>query len=127
MAKSEHCFFWFRRDLRTEDNHGLWQALRSGKKVIPVFIFDTHILSELPKKDHRVAFIHEQLCELQKQFRALHSDLVVLHETPLQAWTDMYNKYGAADIYTNRDHEPYAVNRDKEISEFSSKFNRSFF
>ena len=32
--------FWFRRDLRLKDNHGLYQALESGKKVLPFFIFD---------------------------------------------------------------------------------------
>ena len=32
---------WFRRDLRLEDNAALYHALTSGKKVLPVFIFDT--------------------------------------------------------------------------------------
>lgn len=36
--------FWFRRDLRLEDNVGLYQALQSGYPVLPLFIFDDAIL-----------------------------------------------------------------------------------
>ncbi len=39
--------FWFRRDLRFFDNTGLFQALSSGKPVLPVFIFDRNILNKL--------------------------------------------------------------------------------
>ena len=53
--------FWFRRDLRLEDNVGLFHALNSTEKVLPIFIFDESILSQLPKEDARVSFIHEQL------------------------------------------------------------------
>jgi deoxyribodipyrimidine photo-lyase len=51
--------FWFRRDLRLEDNAGLYHALKSGKPVLPIFIFDETILERLEdKKDKRVQFIH---------------------------------------------------------------------
>jgi deoxyribodipyrimidine photo-lyase len=49
--------FWFRRDLRLEDNHGLFKALNGGNKVIPIFIFDTEILDKLPQSDARVEYI----------------------------------------------------------------------
>ena len=32
--------FWFRRDLRLNDNHGLFEALNSSNHVLPIFIFD---------------------------------------------------------------------------------------
>ena len=37
MKKS---IFWFRRDLRLEDNIGLFQALSQPNTVQPIFIFD---------------------------------------------------------------------------------------
>ena len=45
--------FWFRRDLRLDDNKGLYKALRGGNKVLPIFIFDTEITSKLSKDDAR--------------------------------------------------------------------------
>ena len=48
--------FWFRRDLRLHDNHGLYEALKSSNEVLPVFIFDKIILNRLSdKKDKRVS------------------------------------------------------------------------
>tara|TARA_B110000503_G_scaffold139140_2_gene226844 strand:- start:1343 stop:1519 length:177 start_codon:yes stop_codon:yes gene_type:complete len=52
--------FWFRRDLRLEDNHALFLALQH-ENVIPIFIFDTSILSKLDKDDARVSFIFQSL------------------------------------------------------------------
>ena len=46
----EVSIFWFRRDLRLEDNAGLWKALKSGHPVVPIFIFDTNILNQLEDK-----------------------------------------------------------------------------
>ena len=43
--KTKVSIFWFRRDLRLEDNIGLTQALSSGFPVLPIFIFDTAILN----------------------------------------------------------------------------------
>ena len=49
--------FWFRRDLRLEDNTALTQALKC-KNVLPIFIFDSSILNKLEKDDSRISFIH---------------------------------------------------------------------
>ena len=40
--------FWFRRDLRLDDNSALINALAEGIPVLSVFIFDTSIIDELP-------------------------------------------------------------------------------
>ena len=43
--------YWFRRDLRLEDNNALYGALQSKEPVLPLFIFDENILNELPDDD----------------------------------------------------------------------------
>jgi deoxyribodipyrimidine photo-lyase len=59
--------FWFRRDLRLEDNAALYHALEKGKPVLPIFIFDRAILDELENKnDSRVNFIHRSVISLQE-------------------------------------------------------------
>ena len=50
MSKQQVSFFWSRRDLRLEDNIGLFQALQSQYPVIPLFIFDDAILDSLPNR-----------------------------------------------------------------------------
>lgn len=103
--------FWFRRDLRLEDNAGLYHALRENKNVLPVFIFDTNILETLDKDDRRIAFIHEALTALREALHALGSSLLVLHGDPVK----IYKQIEPKAVYTNHDFEPYARERDETI------------
>jgi len=64
--KKELSIFWFRRDLRLQDNVGLFFALSENKNVLPIFIFDNEILELLPKNDARVNFIHDSLLAISK-------------------------------------------------------------
>ncbi len=108
--------FWFRRDLRLEDNAGLYHALKGPHPVLPLFIFDTNILEELEDKaDRRVAFIHRQVSAIQDQLQQWGSTLEVLHDTPAGAFEKLTESYEIACVYTNRDYEPYALQRDKDI------------
>lgn len=120
--------FWFRRDLRLHDNAGLYHALRSGKKVIPVFIFDKKILDELEnKEDKRVDFIHRNLTAIQKELNDIGSTLHVLHGTPEECYKQLIKEYDVTAVYTNHDYEPYAGERDKKIADYLASNNIAFY
>lgn len=110
-------FFWHRRDLRYNDNAGLYRALRAGGQVQPIFIFDREILDKLPKRDARVAFIHQCVTELAEAYRAYGSDLWVFYGKPLKVWKKLCKQHDVSAIYTNRDYEPYAIARDKAVAD----------
>ncbi|MEQ6119557.1 deoxyribodipyrimidine photo-lyase [Reichenbachiella sp. MALMAid0571] len=109
--------FWFRRDLRLHDNHGLFMALRSGLPVLPIFIFDKEILSGLPKDDARVSFIHNTLKGINQQLQKVNSSLFIKHDHILEAWKKILDQYEIQEVFTNHDYEPYALNRDKEVQQ----------
>lgn len=114
--------FWFRRDLRLHDNHGLHAALQTGLPVLPVFIFDTDILNQLAdKRDRRVEFIHGALAEMQHQLRKHTGDLVVRHGRPEEIWRRLLKEYDIRAVYTNTDYEPYAVRRDRAVERVLSE------
>jgi len=109
--------FWFRRDLRLHDNAGLYHALKQGRPVVPVFIFDRNILDELEdREDRRVAFIHSSLQEIERLLRVIGSRLDVRYGFPDEIWKQLIKDYKIEDVYTNHDHEPYARNRDAEVA-----------
>lgn len=111
--------FWFRRDLRLYDNAGLYQALRSGFPVVPLFIFDTNILKGLEDKaDKRVDFIHRQLEQMQTQLVATGSTLHILNSTPDEVFSQLVSRYNVQAVYTNHDYEPYAKERDNRIASY---------
>ena len=132
----EHKFtyFWFRRDLRVNDNHGFYQALHSGNKVKSIFIFDTNILSKLSQKnDARVEFIHQQVSHLKTIFNGNHpdfeghsSDIEVWYGDPVEVWTKILSTNTVAEIFTNTDYEPNAIIRDAKIAEICEKNHCNF-
>ncbi len=110
---------WFRRDLRLEDNAALYHALKSGFPVVPIFIFDPHILDKLDnKKDLRVNFIHQELKRIKTELVELGSNLNVYYGTPEEVWIKINQQFNIKAVFTNRDYEPYAKERDHKIAEF---------
>jgi len=126
--KSTVNIFWFRRDLRLHDNAGLYHALREGHPVVPIFIFDKHILDELEdQQDRRVEFIHQALGDMQVQLKKLGSTLDVRYGTPESVFHELRNDYSINKVYTNHDYEPYARTRDSVIAEWLGSEGIGFF
>jgi deoxyribodipyrimidine photo-lyase len=116
--------FWFRRDLRLEDNTALFHALQSEHSILPIFIFDTDILDKLEnKKDARVQFIHDSLLEIQVKLIEAGSSLEILHGKPEEAFKKLLSKYKIEKVFTNNDYEPYATDRDNNIKILLEKNN----
>ncbi|WP_239985897.1 MULTISPECIES: cryptochrome/photolyase family protein [Arenibacter] len=119
--------FWFRRDLRIEDNTALAKALENNIPVLPIFIFDSHILNELSKNDARVGFIHQSILKIKDSIKAHGSDILCLSGDPKAVWQELISKFNVTKVYTNKDYEPYAIARDKEIAELLSKKGIPFY
>ncbi len=119
--------FWFRRDLRLKDNHGLYQALESGKKVLPIFIFDEDILDLLENKyDKRVDFIVQALQTLNSFLKSKNKGIKIFKGKPLEIYKKLTENYEIEAVYSNEDYEPYAIKRDQEIADFLASKNINF-
>lgn len=108
---------WFRRDLRLHDNAALYHALKSGTPVLPIFIFDQHILDKLEDKaDRRVEFIHLALQQMQTQLVQMGSTMEVYYGTPESVFSKLLENYSVQAVFTNHDYEQYAIDRDARIA-----------
>jgi len=117
--KEKYSLFWFRRDLRLKDNAALHHAIKSGKRVLCLFIFDTEILDQLERNDDtRVSFIHKQLQKINQQLINLGSRLIVKNGAVLSCFQEFSQEYSMANVYTNKDYEPFAIARDQLISDY---------
>lgn len=114
---NSYVIHWFRRDLRLEDNTALAKATEQSFPVKCIFIFDTQILEELPKNDRRVSFIHKQLARLKEQLRQKGSELNIYHGDIVAIWEELAKDKELKAVFTNRDYEPYARERDAEIKQ----------
>ncbi|MBK9290599.1 MAG: deoxyribodipyrimidine photo-lyase [Bacteroidetes bacterium] len=109
--------FWFRRDLRLDDNHGLYRALSSGLPVQLLFIFDKAILQKLEsKQDARVTFIHDQLARLNQELKPFDTSILVEYGRPVEVFDKILDQKQVHTVFTNEDYEPYAIERDMAIA-----------
>jgi deoxyribodipyrimidine photo-lyase len=121
-VKKKISIFWFRRDLRIEDNHGLLQALHGAWPVMPIFIFDPNILLKLnSKQDARVEFILSALQNIQHKLIPHGSSLNVIHATPVEAYEQLADQFDIQAIYANHDYEKYAEVRDGSIQTWAQQ------
>ena len=126
--KEEFAIFWFRRDLRLDDNAGLYRALKSGFKILPIFIFDENILQKLDnKKDRRVDFIHQAVRNIKNQLTEMGFNLVVLNGKPVDIFNNLFQEYDIKAVYCNHDYEKYANIRDISIGNICLKNSAKFF
>ena len=107
--------FWHRRDLRIQDNAGLYHALKNNKSVQAIFIFDSNILINLEKNDQRIIFIHQEISCLKNLYQKLGSELMVFFGNPTEVIPKIALEKKCTAVYFNKDYEPYARERDKEI------------
>ena len=117
MKKEAVSVFWFRRDLRLDDNRGLFEALNSPFPVLPIFIFDSEITDELDKDDARITFIYDSLNKMSIQLGVRSSSIYCTKGDPIAVWRDLLNKYNVKSVYANEDYEPYAIKRDQEVAQ----------
>ena len=119
--------FWFRRDLRLDDNVGFYNALKSEHPVLPIFIFDEEILKKLPKDDARLTFIYETLQKMRAKLEDKNSSSIAMfHGEPKAVYKNLLEKYNIDTVFTNRDYEPYAKDRDDKIQQLLNDNNIKF-
>ncbi|MFC7357059.1 cryptochrome/photolyase family protein [Jejudonia soesokkakensis] len=119
--------FWFRRDLRLDDNVGFYKALHGKFPVLPIFIFDSEILEDLPKDDARVTFIFETLQSMRNELQEYGSSIAIYHGKPLEVYKKLLKEFDIQNVITNRDYETYAQNRDEEIANYLSDKEIGFY
>ncbi len=107
--------FWFRRDLRLEDNTALYAALKSDFPVLPLFIFDNNILEDLSNEDPRFSFIYDTLKNINIKLNYTGSSILCLKGDTVKIWEELINSFDIHQVYINKDYEPYAIERDGKV------------
>ena len=112
--------FWHRRDLRLADNLGLVAAAQISPGVTGVYVLDPAVINpppELPPMaPARLWFLIESLVELQQRWREAGSRLLVVEGDPVAVLPQVAQQIGAEAVVWNRDVEPYARKRDRQVA-----------
>ena len=113
--------FWHRRDLRLADNLGLAAAVEISPAVTGVYVLDPQVIAPPehlpPMAPARLWFLIESLIELQQRWRDAGSRLLVLEGDPVAVLPQLAEQIGAEAVLWNRDVEPYARERDRQVAQ----------
>jgi deoxyribodipyrimidine photo-lyase len=117
--------FIFRRDLRIQDNIGLHEMSQICKRIIPIFIFTPEQVTEKNKFRSRnaIQFMIESLDDLAGNLSIHKSGLYCFMGENVDVIQSLLKKTGAKHIGFNRDYTPYAIKRDREISDMCAKLD----
>ncbi len=126
--KNFRSIFWHRRDLRLEDNIGLFEASKNSKNLIGVYVLDPNLLNlNRTTSAAKNWFLGESLLELQKNWKSRGSSLLILNGDPIKLIPQLAELIKAECIYWNENIEPYEINRDKKIIGHLSKEKRKVY
>ena len=113
--------FWHRRDLRLADNLGLAAAAEISPALTGVYVLDPLLMDPPehlpPMAPARLWFLIESLRELQQRWRDAGSRLLVLEGDPVVQLPQLAKQIGAGTVVWNRDVEPYARERDRQVAQ----------
>lgn len=127
MQKYNKSLVWFRRDLRDYDHAALYHALKNSQQVFCIFVFDSEILDQLQDKaDRRVEFIWESLKELKSALNKNGGDLIVEYGLAKDIIIKQAQTLGIDAVFSNRDYEPSAVDRDANVAKKLAQLNIAF-
>ena len=108
--------FWHRRDLRIDDNIGLFEASRNSKSLLGLYVLDPNLLDiNRYTSEAKNWFLGESLLELQKSWESRGSRLLILKGDPIELVSKIASLIKADCIYWNRNIEPYEIQRDEKI------------
>lgn len=94
--------YWFKRDLRIEDNRAFSEACLKAKQIIPVFIFIPELLAKFKSYDRRPGFIIDALTFLNKKIEAKGGRLYCFYDQPERVFIYLLERYRPQAIFTNR-------------------------
>lgn len=104
ISSSKPVIYWFRSDLRLEDNPGLIQACGEGETVLFVYCHRSGA-SEMTRwnvsrtSEHRQRFLASTLADLTTQLASYSSDLLALEGKPTELLPVLASMIGATTIY----------------------------
>ncbi|MFZ5802424.1 MAG: cryptochrome/photolyase family protein [Candidatus Omnitrophota bacterium] len=113
--KAGSVLVWFRNDLRLSDHPALYEAVKSGGPILPLFIWSPEEEGAWAPGAASRWWLHHSLAALRKAFREKGSDLFLLKGPVEKALLKASRESGARKVFWNRRYEPAALALEKKL------------
>ncbi|MEO8666697.1 MAG: deoxyribodipyrimidine photo-lyase [Ignavibacteria bacterium] len=109
--------FWFRKDLRLIDNRALSEFTKTvsdKNKFTFLYIKNKNTYNYFGQK--RISFLLECLDELTSELISFGFTLQVVEGKSFSVFERLIDRYNSINVFTNKQVEPYCIERDKAVS-----------
>ncbi|MGC9287110.1 MAG: cryptochrome/photolyase family protein, partial [Hydrogenobaculum sp.] len=113
--------FWFRRDLRLEDNKALFEAFKNSDEVIPIFIFNKSLIKELNTLNKKLGLIVDALKHISKEM-----PIYTFYEEDEDVFELLIEKFKPDAVYTTKAFSWQGEKRDKRIKDLLERKSIKF-
>lgn len=120
--------FWFRKDLRITDNKALREfvnSIRNSDKYLFIYIKNKNSFNFYGEK--RISFLYECLIELRNKLKKYNLNINLFFGNSVELFSELINRFCTLDVYTNKQYEPYCIERDKKIKDLVNKYTGNYF
>ncbi len=112
--ESSPLILWFRQDLRLHDNPALNAAIKTGAKILPIYILDDIAPGPWKMGSASRVWLYHSLSALNV---SLNDQLIFMSGPANQCLNQLIETTQARGVYWNRCYEPFAISRDQMIKE----------
>jgi len=95
--------YWFKRDLRLEDNEALSFAIKHKNPCICVYIFEDIILDNPHYSQRHFNFIKQSLEDLNLQLKDYHTRVLVVHAEALSFFRTLTETFNIKNVYSHQE------------------------
>ncbi len=107
---------WFKKDLRVFDHKPILEASKTNIPNIPIYLFETDYWKQPYTSKRHWYFIHDCLLDLQKEFKSINSELLILKSNIIKVLNMIYKKFNLISIYSHEEtSNHWTFQRDKMV------------
>ena len=98
MQKSEIQIVWFKRDLRTIDHKPLFEASKTLKPILPIYVVENEYWKQPFSNKRHWCFIYDSLIELRKELKKLGQSLIVRIGSVTEIFSELSTQFNIISI-----------------------------
>ena len=120
MAEKEHInVVWLKRDLRLQDNEAISNALKTGKRVLLLYVFEHILLNDNHYSARHFNFIKESIKDINTQLMPFKSKVLTVTSDITSTFNQLQTFYKIDAIYAHAETGLLVTyNRDKEFARY---------
>lgn len=119
INKEEIDVVWFKRDLRLQDNEAIYNALKSNKRLLFIYIFEPSLINDPHYDKRHWDFIKQSLVDLNKDLEKYNSKVLCAETEVVTAFNQLLASYSVNTVFSHQETGLLKTyNRDKEFARY---------